>query len=311
MSEAVSVQWFPGHMAKTRRIMKENLTMVDIVVELRDARIPKSSRNPEIEKIVGDKPRIIVLNKADEADPNATKRWIEYYQSYNVPTLAVDCKSGRGINKVVPTIREVIKPKIERLAQKGIFTRPIRMMIVGIPNVGKSYFINTLAGEKKAKVEDRPGVTRDKQWVKVENGVELLDMPGVLWPKFDDPKVGELLAFTGAVKDDVIDIEHLARRLLELMSREYVQSLTERYKITKEELQELDGYELLALVGKKRGMLMAGGVVNTERAAIAIVDEYRGGKLGKFTLEMPPKPKATDAKNEEIAENFEEVEDEL
>ncbi|MEF9983604.1 MAG: ribosome biogenesis GTPase YlqF [Oscillospiraceae bacterium] len=311
MSEAVSVQWFPGHMAKTRRIMKENLTMVDIVVELRDARIPKSSRNPEIEKIVGDKPRIIVLNKADEADPNATKRWIEYYQSYNVPTLAVDCKSGRGINKVVPTIREVIKPKIERLAQKGIFTRPIRMMIVGIPNVGKSYFINTLAGEKKAKVEDRPGVTRDKQWVKVENGVELLDMPGVLWPKFDDPKVGELLAFTGAVKDDVIDIEHLARRLLELMSREYVQSLTERYKITKEELQELDGYELLALVGKKRGMLMAGGVVNTERAAIAIVDEYRGGKLGKFTLEMPPKPKATDVKNEEIAENFEEVEDEL
>ncbi|MEG3007445.1 MAG: ribosome biogenesis GTPase YlqF, partial [Oscillospiraceae bacterium] len=302
---------FPGHMAKTRRIMKENLTMVDIVVELRDARIPKSSRNPEIEKIVGDKPRIIVLNKADEADPNATKRWIEYYQSYNVPTLAVDCKSGRGINKVVPTIREVIKPKIERLAQKGIFTRPIRMMIVGIPNVGKSYFINTLAGEKKAKVEDRPGVTRDKQWVKVENGVELLDMPGVLWPKFDDPKVGELLAFTGAVKDDVIDIEHLARRLLELMSREYVQSLTERYKITKEELQELDGYELLALVGKKRGMLMAGGVVNTERAAIAIVDEYRGGKLGKFTLEMPPKPKATDVKNEEIAENFEEVEDEL
>ncbi|MEG0899481.1 MAG: ribosome biogenesis GTPase YlqF [Oscillospiraceae bacterium] len=311
MSEAVSVQWFPGHMAKTRRIMKENLTMVDIVVELRDARIPKSSRNPEIEKIVGDKPRIIVLNKADEADPNATKRWIEYYQSYNVPTLAVDCKSGRGINKVVPTIREVIKPKIERLAQKGIFTRPIRMMIVGIPNVGKSYFINTLAGEKKAKVEDRPGVTRDKQWVKVENGVELLDMPGVLWPKFDDPKVGELLAFTGAVKDDVIDIEHLARRLLELMSREYVQSLTERYKITKEELQELDGYELLALVGKKRGMLMAGGVVNTERAAIAIVDEYRGGKLGKFTLEMPPKPKATDVKNDEIAENFEEVEDEL
>lgn len=301
MSEAVSIQWFPGHMAKTRRLIKENLSMVDIVVELRDARIPKSSRNPELEKLIGDKPRMMVLNKCDEADPQATARWIAYYQSHNVPTIAVDSKSGKGINKVVPTVREILKPKLERLALKGIVSRPIRMMIVGIPNVGKSSFINILAGGKRAKVEDRPGVTRDKQWVKVENGVELLDMPGVLWPKFDDKKVGEMLAFTGAVKDDVLDIEHLAMRFLELMSSEYPESLLQRYKISGDEAQDKDGYDLLEMVARKRGMLLSGGNVNTLRGAITIIDEYRGGKLGKFTFEMPPKPKADD--NTDAEEN--------
>ena len=296
MSEAVSIQWFPGHMAKTRRLMRDNLKMVDIVVELRDARIPKSSRNPEIEKLIGDKPRIMVLNKADEADPNITARWISYYEGYNVPTLAVDCRSGRGMNKVIPTVKEVLKDKFDRLAVKGITGRPVRMMIVGIPNVGKSSFINKLAGGKRAKVEDRPGVTRDKQWVKVEAGAELLDMPGVLWPKFDDPKVGEFLAFTGAIKDDILDIEHLAMRLLELMSQEYSQNLCERYNI-KEELEGLDGYDILELVGKKRGFLMSGGVINTERTAIMVVDEYRSGKLGKISLEVPPKKKRASAED--------------
>lgn len=297
MSEAVSIQWFPGHMAKTRRLMRDNLKMVDIVVELRDARIPKSSRNPEIEKLIGDKPRIMVLNKADEADPGITSRWISYYEGYNVPTIAVDCKSGRGMNKVIPTVKEVLKAKFDRLAEKGITGRPVRMMIVGIPNVGKSSFINKLAGEKRAKVEDRPGVTRDKQWVRVEGGAELLDMPGVLWPKFDDPKVGELLAFTGAIKDDILDIEHLAMRLLELMAEEYRQNLCGRYGIEEDELEGVDGYDILEMVGRKRGFLMSGGRINTERAAITVVDEYRSGKLGKISLEVPPKRKTASAED--------------
>lgn len=288
MSEVVSIQWFPGHMAKTRRLMKENLKMVDIVVELRDARIPKSSRNPEIEKLVGDKPRMLVLNKSDEADPNATAKWIDYYEGYGVKTVAIDCKSGKGLNKVVSTAKEILKDKFDKLAEKGIIGRPVRMMIVGIPNVGKSSFINKMAGGKRAKVEDRPGVTRDKQWVKVEGGVELLDMPGVLWPKFEDPKVGEFLAFTGAIKDDILDIEHLAMRLLELMAKEYPKNLMERYNIKEEEIQDLDGYDLLMLVGRKRGFLVSGGNINTERTAITVVDEYRSGKLGKISLEMPP-----------------------
>ena len=272
LTQTPSIQWFPGHMAKTRRVMKESLGLVDIVVELRDARIPKSSRNPEIEKIIGDKPRLVVFNKADIADPAVTKEWQEYYKSHGVRTLALDCRSGRGLKELVPAVRE---------------SRPIRMMIVGVPNVGKSSLINRLAGSKRVKVEDRPGVTRGKQWVRLESGIELLDMPGVLWPKFDDKQVGERLAYTGAIKDDVYDLEWVAMRFLDLLRNRYPKLLEERFKVTPNDSEGLEPYDLLELVGKKRGMMMSGGVVNTERAAITVLDEFRSGKIGRISLERP------------------------
>ena len=277
LTQTPSIQWFPGHMAKTRRVMKESLGLVDIVVELRDARIPKSSRNPEIEKIVGDKPRLVVFNKADIADPAVTKMWQDYYKSHGVRTLALDCRSGKGLKELVPAKRRA----------RGMESRPIRMMIVGVPNVGKSSLINRLAGGKKVKVEDRPGVTRGKQWVRLENGIELLDMPGVLWPKFDDKQVGERLAYTGAIKDDVYDLEWVAMRFLALLRERYPQLLEERFKVTAEESADLEPYDLLELVGRKRGMMMSGGVVNTERAAITVLDEFRSGKIGRISLERP------------------------
>lgn len=282
-----SIQWFPGHMAKTRRLMKENLDMVDIVVELRDARIPKSSRNPEIETIVGSKPRIVVFNKVDLADPNVTKEWMDYYHSYGVNTLCIDCKSGAGLKQFVPQVREILKDEIARRQAKGMSGKAIRMMICGVPNVGKSSLINRLSGSKRAKVEDRPGVTRGKQWVKLENGIELLDMPGVLWPKFEDKSVGERLAYTGAVKDTVYDLEWVAMRFLAFLRDKYPQYLEQRYKVKPEEAADLEPYDLLELVGRKRGMLISGGEVNTERAAITVMDEFRSGKIGRITLERP------------------------
>ncbi|MBP0963066.1 MAG: ribosome biogenesis GTPase YlqF, partial [Oscillospiraceae bacterium] len=207
MTEEISVQWFPGHMAKTRRMMQSNLKLVDIVVELTDARIPQSSRNPEIDRIVGQKPRVVLLNKCDAAGDAVTKRWIAWYAQQGIPAIATDCRSGKGLNAFLPLVREALKEQIARWEKKGMKGRPIRMMIVGIPNVGKSSLINRLAGSRRAKVEDRPGVTRGKQWVTLDKGVELLDMPGVLWPKFEDKTVGERLAFTGAVKDDIMDVE--------------------------------------------------------------------------------------------------------
>lgn len=283
----ITIQWFPGHMAKTRRLMRENMKLVDIVVELRDARIPYSSGNPEIRKLVGDKPRVIVLNKSDMADAKITEKWREYYEKQGVPVLLCDCRSGKGLNGLAPLVRKALAPVLERRAAKGMAGRPVRMMIVGIPNAGKSSLINRLAGGKRAKVEDRPGVTRGKQWVKVDGGFELLDMPGVLWPKFDDKTVAENLAFTGAIKDDIMDLEALAAKLLERLYADYANPLCARYKIEAEEADGMQGHELLALIGKKRGMLLAGGEINTERAAIHLLDEFRAGTIGKISLEKP------------------------
>lgn len=285
--DALKVHWFPGHMAKTRRLMQANLKMVDVVVELLDSRIPKSSRNPEIDKIINNKPRVVVLNKSDMASRDATAKWIRYFKEKGITAVALDCRSGKGVNNLIPAIKEELAEQLERRKNKGI-NRPVRMMIVGIPNVGKSSLINKLAGNKRAKVEDRPGVTRGKQWVTLANGVELLDMPGVLWPKIDDEIVGEHLAFVGSVRDQILDVEYMAMRLLQLINENYPK-LLQRFKIEEEEAKDLDAYDLLELVARKRGMLQSGGVANMERAAITVMDEYRAGKMGALTLEFPPK----------------------
>ena len=285
--EAVDIQWFPGHMAKTRRLMKANLPLVDVVVEITDARVPASSRNPEMKNLVGGKPRVVVLNKCDMADEALTAEWIEYYRANGVKAIAMDCRSGKGLNKLVPTVKEVMKKELEKRAAKGMEGKPIRIMVVGIPNVGKSSFINRVAGGKRTKVEDRPGVTRGKQWVTLEKGIDLLDMPGVLWPKFDDKTVGEHLAFTGAIKDDILDTELLAMRLADLLNHKWHSLLCERYKLKDEETADIEPDDLLSLIGAKRGMKVSGGDVNTERAAAMLLDEFRGGKIGRITLEMP------------------------
>lgn len=285
--EVKNIQWFPGHMAKTRRMIKENLSLVDGVVEILDARIPFSSRNPEMDKMVKGKPKMLLLNKFDLADPNVTNQWIDYYKKLGVSAvLPIDCKSGKGIKNFLPILKtQVLYELVAKRESKGMVGVPLRIMIVGIPNVGKSSFINKMAGGKRAKVEDRPGVTRAKQWVKFGEDVEMLDMPGVLWPKFEDQTVAHKLAFTGAVKDDVIDIETLSMMLLEDLSKSYPKALVERYKI--EITPEDSGISLLEKVGKKRGMLISGGEVNTERASIMVMDEFRGGKLGRISLETP------------------------
>ena len=257
MSETMSVQWFPGHMAKTRRIMASNLKLVDLVVELCDARIPQSSRNPEIDKIVGKKPRLMLLNKADCADAAATEQWLTYYRKKGIPAIACDCRSGRGVKNLLPAVREVLADRIASWQEKGMVGRPIRMMIVGIPNVGKSSLINRLSGTRSAKVEDRPGVTRGKQWVSLEEGIELLDMPGVLWPKFEDKIAGERLAFIGSVKDQILDIEYLAVRLLDTLRPAYTGAIAERYRLEAEQVADMEAYELLEAIGRKRGMLDA------------------------------------------------------
>ena len=295
MSEAIDVQWFPGHMAKTRRIMKSSMPLVDAVVEITDARIPYSSRNPEMDKIIGKKPRLILLNKCDAADETVTSQWIDYYKRKNILALATDCKSGRGVNKFLPALKQLLGEKIEKWNAKGMTGRPIRIMIVGIPNVGKSSFINKLSKSKRAKVENRPGVTRGKQWVTLSEGLELLDMPGVLWPKFEDKQVGENLAFTGAIKDNVMDIEYLACRLLQFLNNGYSERIEERYGVDLSGIRPDDsvlsdcteGYEILNRIGKKRGFLVSGGEIDTERTAITVVDEFRGGKLGRLSLEKP------------------------
>ena len=285
--EQVDIQWFPGHMAKTRRLMKENLPLVDVVVEITDARVPFSSRNPEMKSLVGSKPRVVILNKCDTADESITQEWIEHYKSKGINAIATDCRSGRGLNKLAPVVREVLKNELEKRARKGMEGKPIRMMIVGIPNVGKSSFINRIAGGKRAKVEDRPGVTRGKQWVTLDKGIDMLDMPGVLWPKFEDKTVGEHLAFTGAVKDDILDIETLAARLADVLNHEAHKQLCERYKLTDEETFDIEPFVLLELIGAKRGMKISGGEIDTERAASMLLDEFRGGKIGRITLERP------------------------
>ena len=295
MSEVSQVQWFPGHMAKTRRLMAANMKLVDAVVEMTDARIPYSSHNPEIGRLTQRKPRLVILNKSDAADPNVTDMWLDWFSKKNMCALALDCKSGKNINKFYVKLRELLADDIEKWNEKGMKGRPIRLMICGIPNVGKSSLINRLAGSKLAKVEDRPGVTRGKQWVRLDEGFELLDMPGVLWPKFEDKLVGERLAFTGAVKDQIMDTEYLACRLLEYLKENYPELVVERYGIDLSGIEEPDdemmgctvGYELLERVGRKRGFLVRGGDINTERAAATVLDEYRAGKIGRLTLEKP------------------------
>lgn len=282
--DKMNIQWYPGHMTKTRRQIEADLKQVDAVCEIVDARIPVSSRNPDIDTICGSKPRIIVLNRMDLADPNATKKWAAYFKSKGMAVLATDCKTRKGIAEFTPAARIACAEKLERDAKRGM-NRPLRVMVVGIPNVGKSTLINQISGRKGAKAENRPGVTRGKQWVTVDSGLQLLDTPGILWPKFEDPEVGMMLAYTGAVKEGVIDIEELACRLMELLHKFYPQTLLERYKV--EAPEGTPGWELIEMAGRKRGYLVSGGEVNTERMSKVLLDEFRGGKLGKFTLEMP------------------------
>jgi ribosome biogenesis GTPase A len=285
MDKTVQVQWFPGHMAKTRRLIGESLPLIDGVVEIVDARIPMSSRNPELDSWLGDKPRMILLNKADIADEAATKKWIAHYAKQNILALPVDCKTGKGLNGFTDMVNKRLGDVLEKYKAKGMVGRTLRLMVVGIPNVGKSSFINRMAGGNKAKVADKPGVTRGNQWFTIGKGIELMDTAGVLWPKFDDPTVGERLAFTGAVKDVVTDTELLAVRLLDIMGKRYASRLEERYKITIPE--DIDGYDLLQLIGRKRGMLISGGEIDTERASVMVLDEYRAGKWGRITMEFP------------------------
>lgn len=281
----ITIQWFPGHMAKTRRLMTDSLKLVDAVVEVTDARIPQSSRNPEMDELVGRKPRIVLLNKCDTADETVTSRWIQKYKESGIPALATDCKSGRNVSKVLPLVREALKDTIERWNAKGMTGRAVRLMIVGIPNVGKSSLINRLSGTKSTKVEDRPGVTKGKQWVTLSKDFELLDMPGVLWPKFEDQNAGLALAFTGAVKDDIMDMESLAVHFIAKLRAVSLVPLETRYKISVSD--DLTDYEILELIGRKRGFLVSGGEIDTERAAIMLMDEFRSGKLGRISLETP------------------------
>ena len=283
MNENMTVQWFPGHMAKTRRLIKENLNMVDAVCELVDARVPESSRNPELDEIIGSKPRIVLLNKCDLADENATARKIKELSERGITALPVDCRSGKGLDKFQPAVREVLKDKIKANADKGMAGKHLRIMVVGIPNTGKSSFINRMAGKNRAEVADKPGVTRSNRWFFIGSGIELLDTPGVLWPKFEDPEVGFKLAFIGSVKDQILDIQEIAVRLLVVLQKNYADRLTERYKVT--DFEELEPYELLELIAQKRGMLLRKGEYDTERAAVMLLDEYRSGKLGRVTLD--------------------------
>ena len=287
MSEMQNIQWFPGHMTKTKRQIQASLKLVDAVAEILDARIPLSSKNPDLQKLIQNKPKVVLLNKCDMANQNATSRWIDYYASQGVTAIAVDCKSGKGLNKFAPAVNNVLAERRERLKAKGMVNPMLRIMIVGIPNVGKSSFINRVAKQNRAKVEDRPGVTRGNQWYSIAKNIEMLDTPGVLWPKFDDKIVGERLAFTGAVKDQILDTELLAVRLLDFLRSLKPADFIARFKLEDIDLDAIDSYELLNVIGKKRGMLISGGEINTERAAIMLLDEFRSGKLGRITLEMP------------------------
>ncbi len=281
------IQWFPGHMAKTRRLIRESLPLIDAVVELRDARIIRSSRNPEIEALTRSKPRLILLNKSDMADPQVTARWKALFSGKGLAALEADCRSGRGLRQLEPMLRELCADRLEKNAARGMTGRPLRLMVVGIPNVGKSSLINRLAGQRRAKVEDRPGVTRGRQWIKLDGGMELLDMPGVLWPKFEDQKVGRYLAYTGAIRDEILDQEDLACGLLEILAARYPAPLSARYRFEPAELEGKSGYDLLCLLAERRAMRLPGGGVDTLRAAITLLDEFRGGKIGRISLETP------------------------
>ena len=279
------LSWFPGHMTKTKRMIVAEIKNMDAVCEILDARIPLSSRNPDIDEMTAGKPRLVVLNRVDQADPAQTKRWSAHFRQKGYAVLEANAKGGVGTAQFAAAVRELLKEKLAAYAEKGQIGRTVRVMVLGIPNVGKSTFINKVAKRKTARAEDRPGVTRTKQWVPVDSTLELLDTPGILWPKFDDTKVGMHLAFTGAIKDDVMDLEELASCLMEYLGKHYADVVKERYKI---EIDEEDsGYDLLIKAGRKRGFLMRGAEVDTERMARILLDEFRGGKLGRFTLETP------------------------
>ena len=281
-----SLSWFPGHMTKTRRMIAAELANMDAVCEILDARIPLSSRNPDVDDLTAGKKRIVVLNRVDQADPNMTKQWAAYFRSLGYAVIEVDARSGAGVKQFAPAVRALLRDKLDAYEAKGQVGRVLRVMVLGIPNVGKSTFINKVSGRKTAKAEDRPGVTRTKQWVPVDKTLELLDTPGILWPKFEDSEVGIRLAFTGAIKDDVMDIEELAMRLMDYLGKNYPQSVSERYKVAFEDGD--DGWELLQKAARKRGFLISGGEVDTERMGRILLDEFRGGKLGRFTLETVP-----------------------
>ena len=296
------IQWFPGHMAKTRRLIQENLPQVDIVIEVLDARIPYSSKNPELRRLVGQKPVLTILSKSSLADPRAGQEWMEYYKSCGRRAVFTDCVTGFGMDRLSAAVDEMLAEKRARYDAKGMTGRTLKAMIVGIPNVGKSSLINKISGGKSAKVENRPGVTRNKQWVTTQVGLDLLDMPGVLWPKFEDQTVGENLAITGAIKDDIMDLERIAYALVGRLRTLYPELLAERYKLGDlSQYDDLDDWDLFQVIGKKRGFLMAGGVVNTERCARALVDEFRQAKIGRITLERPlykeKKPSAAPGEN--------------
>lgn len=289
----MNIQWYPGHMTKTRRQIQADLKQVDLVAEIIDARIPISSRNPDIDELVGEKPRLIVLNRADQADPAMNKAWSDWFRQKGWSVLETNARDGKGVGQFSAAIKTALKEKLEQWKAKGLVGRPVRAMVVGVPNVGKSTFINRVAGRKTAKTEDRPGVTRSKQWVPIDKNLELLDTPGILWPKFEDQSVGLNLAFTGAVKDDILDVETLGCHLMAYLGERYPDALAGAYKlpgIPPREAEENDvawGYRLLEVAGKKRGFLISGGEVDTERMAKILLDEFRGGKLGSFTLELP------------------------
>lgn len=281
------IQWFPGHMAKTRRLITENLKDVDLVIELLDARIPKSSENPEIAKLVATKPRLTLLSKSSLADPVATDAWKKAFAEAGRECIFYDCRTGEGMNAIAPAARRLCADKLERYHEKGMDGRKLRAMIVGIPNVGKSSLINKLAATNKAKVENRPGVTLTKQWITTSLGIDLLDMPGILWPKFEDQIVGENLAVTGAIRDEIMDIEMLACVLANRLRTRYMDLLATRYKLKPEDTEDMTDFELAEYIGRKRGFLISGGEVDFLRTSNMLLDEFRGGKIGRITLEMP------------------------
>lgn len=286
--QSAQIQWFPGHMAKTKRLIKESLSLVDLVIEILDARIPYSSHNPDIEKLSAGKPRIVLLNKASLADPSVSRKWKAYFKKTDTECIFTDCNTGEGIGEIMPAIRNLLSEKLSRYSEKGMSGKSLKALVVGIPNSGKSTFINRMVGSAKAKTENRPGVTRDKQWFPTKHGLDLLDTPGVLWPKFEDQSVGENLAITGAIKDDVLDTEGIACLLVARLRSVAPEIFCQRYKMTAEELcEEYSDYDVLTTVGRKRGFLISGGEINTERAAIMLLEEYRSGKIGRISLETP------------------------
>ncbi len=282
------LQWFPGHMAKTRRLITDSLKLVDVVVELVDARLPLSSRNPEIDRIVGQRPRVLVLNKSDISDSETNAKWIKYFEDRGITAILMDSQSGKGLKNLDTAIDKVLAEKFERERLRGMQRRTVKMMVVGIPNVGKSSFINRLSGRAATKVGDRPGITTAKQWIKVAGRYEILDTPGILWPKFEDPEVAKRIAFTGGIKDEIMDVEELAFYLIGYLRENYLEMLKERFKLT-EDLEQYEDFDLVELIGKKRGCIVSGGNVDTLRAANLILDDFRAARIGKISLESPAK----------------------